>query len=415
MTSRTRAVSVAVIGGGAAGYFGAIRAAELGATVKIYEKSSQTLAKVRISGGGRCNVTQACFDPRQMSTAYPRGGRALIGAFHRFQARDTMDWFEARGVALKIEKDGRVFPVSDTSSSIVDALQIAATDAGVELQTHQGMAGLQRTAAGFVLSFEGGGEETVDRVLIAAGACRQKSLVSLMEGLGHTVLPPVPSLFTFETAENWPRELAGLSVPNANLEVNLTPKPLRNSGPVLFTHQGLSGPGILKLSAFGARTFAQNDYQFALKIDWSAGAGTTFFEEAFADLRTQSPGKTVKNTPVTVPARLWQSLVAQSDIEEETRWAILKKVQARELARRLTATELQVVGKSLNKEEFVTCGGVALPEVDFRTMQSRVVPGLHFAGEVLDLDGITGGYNFQAAWTTGWIAGTAMAEGVVSS
>ncbi|MCG3149430.1 MAG: hypothetical protein PCFJNLEI_02892 [Verrucomicrobiae bacterium] len=365
---------IAIVGGGAAGFMAAITAAEAGADVTLYEKSREFLSKVKISGGGRCNVTHACFDAREFATRYPRGERELIGPLQRFGARETVEWFESRGVKLKTEADGRMFPVTDSSQTIIDCLVGAAKAAGVKLVTGQ-------TVNDF--------PSDCDRLLLATGGYRPTTSV-----FGHTIEPPVPSLFTFHIATPWLRELAGITVP----EVEVSAAGLRERGPMLITHTGLSGPAILRLSAWGARELHALDYRFPLAVNW------------LANYRPEQSARLLVNTPMSpLPARLWEQLVLAAGISRETRWSRLTREQNHQLQWQLTQTEFAVSGKSMNKEEFVTCGGVRLSEVSFKTMESKLRPGLHFAGEVLDIDGITGGFNFQAAWTTGWIAGRAMA------
>ena len=398
---------VVVVGGGAAGFFGAIAAAEAGASVVILEKGSQFLSKVRISGGGRCNVTHACFDPRELSTRYPRGGKALIGPFHRFQARDTMDWFEARGAVLKVENDGRVFPVSDDSGTIIDTLMTAAQNAGVALRAHTNVTRIKKNGAEFQLILADGEMLEADAVLLAAGGTRAESVGKLAAELGHTLSAAVPSLFTFEIAVPWLREIPGLV---AEVEVQIPAVGLRERGPMLVTHWGGSGPAILRLSAWGSRGLAELDYAFPLYVNWLGGLSREEISSRLAVLREKHPGKQVSGLPpAPLPVRLWEKLTTLAEVTPGTTWNRLPRAQTLRLVELLHRTELPVTGKSLNKDEFVTCGGVVLPEVDFRTMESRACPGLFLAGEILDIDGITGGYNFQAAWTTGFIAGNAMA------
>ena len=398
---------IIVIGGGAAGFFGAIAAAETGAKVILLEKGSQFLSKVRISGGGRCNVTHACFEPRELAQRYPRGGKALIGPFNRFQPRDTMEWFETRGVELKVEGDGRVFPVSDTSQTIIDALQNAAQKAGVVCRSNANVTRLLKKEDQFEVSI--GKEEMLvaDAVLLAVGGARAESAGRLASELGHKLTSPIPSLFTFEIAVPWLREIPGVV---AEVEVHIPAVGLRERGPMLVTHWGGSGPAILRLSAWGARGLAELDYRFPLFVNWLGGASREEISEKLAALRSSHPGKQVSGlAPHPLPVRLWEKLTTVAEVMPGTTWNRLPRVQALRLGELLHRTELPVTGKSLNKEEFVTCGGVVLPEVDFRTMESRVCSGLYFAGEILDIDGITGGFNFQSAWTTGYIAGKAMA------
>ncbi len=422
---------VVVVGGGAAGFFGAIACAEGlqgRGSVTILERGANVLQKVKISGGGRCNVTHSCFEPKELAKRYPRGGPALIGAFHRFQAADTVKWFEARGVVLKTEADGRMFPTTDQSQTIINCLTKAAQDAGVELRTNCGVERVERReGGGFRLWLSAGGLQPpsgdaasrsgdcksparaldCDVLLLATGGAKAADV--LAASLGHTIEPPVPSLFTFHITDKRLEGLSGLAVERAMVSVAGTK--LKETGPVLITHWGLSGPGILRLSAWGARELAACDYKFPLRVNWLPDHN---FESVIALAQAQrslTGAKRVLNVSLAgLPSRLWERLVVTAGIAEQTQWAGLNKAQTQALARLLVESEFTVTGKSMNKEEFVTCGGVRLAEVDFKTMASRVCPGLYFAGELLDIDGITGGFNFQAAWTTGWLAGNAMAQ-----
>jgi predicted Rossmann fold flavoprotein len=412
MPGETRKVLVA--GAGAAGYFAAIACAEADplARVSLLEATAHPLAKVRVSGGGRCNVTHACFDPRELAKGYPRGSRELIGPLHRFGPTDTVAWFAQRGVELKTEKDGRMFPVTDDSSTIVDCLAAAAAKAGVKLSTGCGLKSLARLDGGDRPRLESvlstGEKVLADRVLLATGGGRVTGGLAIAASLGHTIVPPVPSLFTFHVDDPRLKGLEGVAAPTAVASVRGTS--LRERGPVLVTHWGLSGPAILRLSAWGARELHGAGYRFGLTVNWS---GARTIEEVRSGLEAERrvhPRRQVSTAnPLGIPARLWERLVAAAGIAAETTWATVPKDPLRALALQAFAGEFEVSGKSMNKEEFVTCGGVSLAEVDMATMESRLCPGLHFAGEVLDIDGITGGYNFQAAWTTGWQAGRSMA------
>lgn len=408
---------VVVAGGGAAGFFAAIACAraEPDCDVHIVERGPAPLSKVRISGGGRCNVTHACFDPRALVAAYPRGARELLGLFHRFQPADAIRWFEDRGVALKTEADGRVFPVSDSSVTVVDCLLREADEAGVSIHTRTGVEAVTaRGNHGFQVALSDGEHFDCEKLLIATGGCRSRAGARLAEALGHTIEPSVPSLFTFHVTAPWLHALAGVtlesvvvSVPEARLEAH---------GPLLITHEGVSGPAVLRLSAWGARVLHDHGYRFVLHVDWLPGRALEAVVDELASCRDSAAKRLVANVPLSpIPARLWKALVTAAGIAPDTRWSELSRASARALARAIKDTDLSVAGKSLNKDEFVTCGGVRLKEVDFRTMESRLRPGLYFAGEVLDIDGITGGFNFQAAWTTGWVAGHAMADSPVAS
>jgi predicted Rossmann fold flavoprotein len=400
---------VIIVGGGAAGFFAAIACAETNpaASVTILERSRDVLAKVRISGGGRCNVTHACFEPREFVTRYPRGRRELIGPFSRFGARETVDWFLKHGVRLNKESDGRMFPLTDKSATIVDCLTTAATKAGVQLRTECGVERVTRTTTGFELALTTGETASCDRLLFATGGCRP-DVERVLTALGHTIEPPVPSLFTFNLEVPWLPELAGVAV--ETVEASVPGTKLTARGPLLVTHTGLSGPVILRLSAWGARELHAVDYRFPLLVNWLPDLGAVELEAELEFRRTRQPARLVTNTPIApLPARLWEQLAQTAGVGRDTRWAAFPRAARQRLTQQLVATELAVTGKSTNKEEFVTCGGVRLNEVDFRTMQSRRCPGLYLAGEVLDIDGLTGGFNFQSAWTTGWLAGNALA------
>ena len=431
--------SIVVVGGGAAGFFAAITAAETlragaaegrdgGGTVTLYEATAHLLAKVRISGGGRCNVTHACFEPRELVKKYPRGGRELIGAFSRFQPRDTVAWFASRGVELKTESDGRMFPVTDDSATIVACLQRAAADAGVRVVTGVGVRSLKvepvvpnrlagdaespMGAAGptFRVELTTGESISADRVLIATGGNKSSAGLAVARALGHEIEPAVPSLFTFNIAKDARLEgLAGVAV--ERVETSVRGMKLKERGPLLVTHWGVSGPGILKLSAWGARDLGAMDYKFTLVVNFAPEHSRETLVKELAAAREKNLKKQVTTwSPVAgVPQRFWERLVVAAGIGATTPWTNVGNAGIAALAAQVGAAEFAVSGKSTNKDEFVTCGGVRLREVEFRTMESRLCPGLHFAGEVLDIDGVTGGFNFQAAWTTGWLAGRAMA------
>ena len=401
---------VAIVGGGAAGFFAAIACAEAqpGCEVVIFEKSSQPLHKVRISGGGRCNVTHASFEPRDFATRYPRGRRELIAPLHHFGVQETVDWFERRGVRLKTEADGRMFPVTDSSGTVIDCLQFEAKQAGVQLQTRCGVEGIVKSAAGFELKLISGNTFGCDRLLLATGGARHELGARLAESLGHHLEPAVPSLFSFESQTDWLGRLAGVSV--TNVEASIVGTKLIEQGALLVTHRGLSGPVVLRLSAWGARALHELDYRFKVRIKWLPGLTLEQIGEQLRAARIAHPNKLVINSPIApLAARLWEALAASCGVMPDMRWNNLTRSATTRLVAALAGTEIPIDGKSLNKDEFVTCGGVRLREVDFKTMESRITPNLFFAGELLDIDGITGGFNFQSAWTTGWIAGHAMA------
>ena len=415
---------IGIIGGGAAGFFAAITAAEAArdATVTIYEATAHLLAKVKVSGGGRCNVTHACFDARELVKKYPRGSRELLGAFSRWQPRDTVAWFAARGVALKTESDGRMFPITDDSQTIVDCLMQAAREAGVLIRTQCGVKSVERvepnasdsanavgsTRSAFRLQLTTGETATCDRLLIAAGGNKSGASFAIAERFGHTIEPLVPSLFTFNIKDPRLVDLAGVSVEDAATAVPGTA--LKERGPLLVTHGGLSGPAILKLSAWGARTLHDCGYKFRLRVNWAPAFNVETARPALEAARAANPKKQITTwCPVGLPSRLWEKLVVAAGVAPDAIWTSIGNAALRGLATQVCEAEFAVDGKSTFKEEFVTCGGVRLAEVDFKTMASRLVPGLHFAGEFLDVDGITGGFNFQNAWTTGRLAGVAMA------
>ena len=387
-----------VIGGGAAGFFGAIACAETHPHHKVIllEKTRSWLSKVRISGGGRCNVTHACFDPVLLVRNYPRGEKALRGPFSRFQPKDTIAWFESRGVRLKEEQDGRIFPSTDNSETIIQCLLQAAEKAGIELRQGCGVKAIEPTSNGFELSLSNGEQWQANNLLLATGS--QPNGWQLAQKLGHTIEPPVPSLFTLNIPTSPLKDLAGISVHG---RIGVEGTPFANEGPILITHWGFSGPAVLKLSAWGARHLHERDYQAEIWIEWC--------KPQLDQIKSIHSSKQIKNFgPTGLPKQLWQRLLLLEDIDEELRWGAMGKERMNKLTQRLKRDHYKMSGKTTYKQEFVTCGGINLDEVDFRTMQSRLCPGLYFAGEILDIDGVTGGFNFQNAWTTSWIAGQSM-------
>lgn len=394
---------VAVIGGGAAGFFAAINAAIKSpkAEVFIFEKSNQVLGKVKVSGGGRCNVTHACFEPRELIKFYPRGSRELLGPFHTFQPGDIFDWFEQRGIALKTEEDNRVFPVSDDSQTIIDCFLHEAEKNKVRIQTGKGLVKMIPQAEVWELFFSDGTSSSFDAVIITAGS--SKMIWDMLQTLGHQIVEPVPSLFTFNISDPLISDLQGVVAPNCTVKIEGTKHSA--SGPVLITHWGLSGPGILRLSAWAARELASVKYDFIIRINWDNRFTKDSLLELLKDWRTEHSKSQVKAySAIKVPHRLWLSLIAPMGKLGDMRWAEVNNKQLESLADNLTSGFLRVQGKSTFKDEFVTAGGISLKEVDFKTMQSKLLPNLYFAGEVLDIDAITGGFNFQAAWTTAYIA-----------
>lgn len=401
--------TIAVIGGGAAGFFGAIACAEAnpGNRVILLEKTRQVLTKVKISGGGRCNVTHACFDPAVLVQNYPRGGKELRGPFSRFQPRDTVKWFESHGVPLKVESDGRMFPVSDRSESIIQCLRQQAEEHKVDLRLECGVTDCEKLEDHFILTLVNGEKILCHCVLVATGGASK--IHNWLEKLGHTLIPQVPSLFTFNIPNSPLHDLSGISVPNAS--VSIDESDLEQTGPVLITHWGFSGPAVLKLSAWGARFLHDRSYKAKVKINWLADLSEEVLKRKLMDCRQAHPSRMVAGeSPCALPKNLWKALLAMSGIPEDLKWAVFSKHHLQQIVEKLRDCVFQMDGKSTYKEEFVTCGGVKLSEVNFKTMESRLCPGLYFAGEVLDVDGVTGGFNFQNAWTTSWLAGRAMAE-----
>jgi hypothetical protein len=402
--------SLNIIGGGAAGFFAAIQCAEQNPEldISILEQGNQVLGKVKISGGGRCNVTHACFEPRQLVQFYPRGTKELLGPFHKFQPADMIDWLEFRGVEVKTEPDGRVFPVTDNSMTIVNCLMESAREAGVHIKTGVKVVSFNRNEKENLWQIKTleGTKLSADFLLIAGGS--SNVLWQQIENLGHTIIDPVPSLFTFNIRSVIIKDLMGLSVPESIVKIQ--GQKLQSTGPLLITHWGLSGPAILKLSAWGARLLAAMQYKFSIQVNWTGKDAESVFKQLEEAKYTQAK-KLVVNTPLfRIPGRLWKSFCQQAEIQSSTQWSDINLREMKSLLQLLCNTTLQVQGKSTFKDEFVTCGGIALEEVNFKTMESKKQPGLYFAGEILDIDAITGGFNFQAAWTTAWLAGNAIAE-----
>lgn len=403
---------IIVIGGGAAGFFGAIRAAESfpGAEVTILEKSSRLLSKVKISGGGRCNVTNSCFDTPLLVKNYPRGEKELYSVFKRFGPADTFQWFKERGIELKTESDGRVFPVSDNSETIINCFLNEAEERNINIRPNTAVKSISNKDGAFSLEIADGSITECDKILIASGGSPLPESYDRLKALGHNIIQPVPSLFTFNydnesDAKRSLTDLPGISVENANVSVAGTK--LFCSGPLLITHWGFSGPAILKLSAFGARILNELNYEFVLRINWT---GTINYDEMHSELE-EIKQHNLNQALFTrsyfgLPLRLWKKILALLEIHELTKWTETSKSRINSLANELTRGEFKIKGKSVFKEEFVTCGGVSLKDINFKTMESRKCPGMFFAGEVLDIDGVTGGFNFQSAWSTAYIAGS---------
>ncbi|MFK8183196.1 MAG: NAD(P)/FAD-dependent oxidoreductase [Phormidesmis sp.] len=420
MGALEQGLSIAVVGGGAAGFFGAIACASANphAQVTLYEAGPQPLAKVRISGGGRCNVTHHCFDPAQLVQSYPRGGKALRGAFSRFQPKDTVAWFTQRGVKLKTEADGRMFPVTDDSATIVACLEGAARQAGVRVKVRSPIVSAEKTAHGFELQLKGNeGYVRCDRLLLATGSSPAGHRMA--RSLGHRIEPLAPSLFTFNIADKSLHQLSGVAVNTVSLRLKTEDmkKPLTQTGPLLITHWGLSGPAVLKLSAWGARSLYAQRYQATLTVNWLPELNQETVRTTLQDSKANTPKKALATySPFSpISKRLWQYFLSRLNIDDTLTWANLSKKQLNGLVQALTQGSYAISGKGTFKDEFVTCGGVRLKEVNFKTMESRACSGLYLSGEILDIDGVTGGFNFQSAWTTGWLAGHAIAQSVVSS
>ena len=401
-------IRLAVLGGGAAGCFAAIQSKELGKEniqITIYEKSKEPLSKVRISGGGRCNVTHHLFEPEILSKRYPRGEKELRWAFESFGPEDTIDWFRKRGVDLKIESDGRMFPVTDDSSTIIDCFLEEIKKKNIDLNLELGVSSVfletDLKKGRFRLLLENEKEVYYDSILIATGSNRK--VWGWMEALGHRIIAPVPSLFTLALENTNIMDLTGLSVPEANIRI--LPKGKPQSGPLLITHWGLSGPAALRLSAWEARTFADTDYKANLEVNWIGSLTFTELEELFLDYKSVHKAVKIINKRLdSIPGRLWEWFLLQTKISPDKRWSDISKQEIRTLSEIITRSKFQMKAKGVFKEEFVTAGGISRKDIDFSTMQSKVVPGLYFAGEVIDVDGITGGFNFQNAWTTATIA-----------
>lgn len=388
-------LDIIVMGGGAAGIFAALAAkqAHPDASVIVLEKTAVLLSKVKVSGGGRCNVTHACFDLKELVKNYPRGEKELLGPFHRFQPRDTIEWFESRGVKLKTESDGRMFPVTDSSSTIIDCLLLEARKLGVDIRLRQKVEKIEK---GFTIHLKESPSLTCRHLILASGSSPEG--FACAESLGHTIQPPVPSLFTFNVPTSPLKELSGVSVPSATVKVGS----FIQTGPLLITHFGFSGPAILKLSAWGARFLHGKNYRVEFTINWLPNFSQEELFQQLLQLKEQAAQKTLLTlNPFYLPKNLWKELLGTDKI-----LANFSKKELQTLAEKLHADPYQMDGKTTHKEEFVTCGGVNLKEVDFKTLQSKICPGLYFAGEILDIDGVTGGFNFQNAWTTGYIAGT---------
>jgi len=396
---------VAIIGGGAAGFFSAFSVKEHhpNSKVTIFEKSNKLLSKVKVSGGGRCNVTNACFSPSKLSKSYPRGGKHLKRAFSVFQTKDTVEWFSKRGVELKAEEDGRMFPTTDNSQTIIDCFLKEAAQKNIKILEQSPIRKIVPENEGYTLHLEGTSEH-FDKIIIATGGSPKMSGFYWLQQLGHSISPPLPSLFTFNIPSDQVKILMGLVVENATVRIQGTK--LSHSGPVLITHWGMSGPAILKLSAWGARKLAENNYNFNIQINWlsikSDEAANEIIDKELLKFRKK---KIINACPFELPNRMWKFLLEKVEINPDSVWLELSKKNRNKLLNILLNDIYEVKGKTTFKEEFVTCGGIKLSDISMTSMESRVCKNLYFAGEVLDIDGITGGFNFQGAWTTGYIAG----------
>jgi predicted Rossmann fold flavoprotein len=399
--------NVIIIGGGAAGFFAAINIAEQNPKLKvaILERGKQGLQKVRVSGGGRCNVTHAEFTPSELVQNYPRGNKELLGPFHQFMTGDTIEWFEKRGVELKIEEDGRMFPITDSSQTIIDCFLNEVKKHHVEILYNHSVKSIKKGEVSWKIETSQG-DFTTKKLLIATGS--NVKIWQLLEGLGHTIIKPVPSLFTFDIKDEHIKDIPGVVA--QNVEVKVLETNLWSEGPLLITHVGMSAPSILKLSAFGAIELAKRNYKFKIEVNFIRQSLEDCLD-TLKEFKQEFAKKTVyKSTQFELPKRLWQKLVLASNMNRETRWADLNKGQLENLASQLTQAVFSVDGKSTFKEEFVTAGGVNLKEINFRTFESKLHNNLYFAGEVINVDAITGGFNFQNAWTGAYIAAKAMSK-----
>jgi predicted Rossmann fold flavoprotein len=398
--------TLAVIGGGAAGFFGGVNAARLhpDLNVTIFERGRDVLSKVRISGGGRCNVTHHCFNPEALSQAYPRGSRELRWAFEQFQAQDTVGWFEERGIALKTESDGRMFPTTDDSATIINCLKSEAHNHHVDIRTQTAVQAVKPVENGpYTIHLPRNQSIKADAVLIATGGSNRNSRYDWLRELGHAIEKPIPSLFTFNFRKKIFKDLSGISVPNASVSIEGTS--FQHTGPVLITHWGLSGPAVLKTSAWAARYLYEQEYRFTIRVNWLYPKNEHQVRETLQSLRNTNARKQVnKQDAFALPNRLWKRFIELADVDADRRWAELSNHHIHQLTKQLTHAHYDIQGKTTYKDEFVTSGGIPLSEVNMGTMESNVCRNIYFAGEVLNIDGITGGYNFQSAWTTGWIA-----------
>jgi predicted Rossmann fold flavoprotein len=400
-----------VIGGGAAGFFCAVNAARMNPALEviIIEKTNKLLSKVKVSGGGRCNVTHACFSIAEMIKKYPRGADFLKKAFHHFFTTDTIKWFKERGVELKTEADGRMFPATNSSQTIIDTLVKEANKYGVQILMNAEVKELAKEQSQFKIKLANNRILNADFICIASGGYPKSTQFDWIKNCGHIIEAPVPSLFTFNMPGNAITSLMGITVDNVAVKIAGTK--FLEQGPLLITHWGMSGPAILKLSAWGARDLKTKNYEFKITVNWIPEFNENTLREKMQQIRfNMAPQKISNRNPFNLPARLWEYLMNQSDIAVDTRWADLPAKEQNKLIKNLCVQEFEIKGKTTFKEEFVTSGGIQLNEIDYNTMQSKKMPGLFFAGEVINVDAVTGGFNFQNAWTTGWIAAKAVSS-----
>ncbi|MCB7482260.1 NAD(P)/FAD-dependent oxidoreductase [Christiangramia sediminis] len=398
---------IIIVGGGAAGFFTAINAAENnpGLKILILERGKEVLTKVRVSGGGRCNVTHAEFIPAELIKRYPRGEKELRGPFHKFMTGDTIAWFEDRGIELKTEEDGRMFPLTDSSQTIIDCFIKECKRLNIEIQKGHSLKNFNKVNDYWEIETNSGSFKS-KQLMLATGS--NSKVWNLLKNMGHSIVPAVPSLFTFNIEDKRIKGLAGIALDS---EVKIPHENLESSGPLLITHWGMSGPGILKLSAWGARQLNDLNYNFNIQVNWIPGKTSAEILEELKELKFSLSKQQVSTRPqFELPKRLWQSMVETSKIKGDAKWADLNKDELKKLSEELTSAEFKVTGKSTFKEEFVTAGGIDLKEVDFKSFESKFHPGLYFAGEILNIDAITGGFNFQNAWTGGFLAAKAMSS-----
>ena len=417
MSAKAPIYPLVVIGGGAAGIFTAVNAARLQPSWKIMvlEKSGKLLSKVKVSGGGRCNVTHACFDRKELPSYYPRGSSLVRRYVHRFFTTDTIEWFKERGVILKQEEDGRMFPVTDDSQTIIDALLREASRFQVEFRFQADVCEVKKVEDHFIIQLADGRNVKATNCCVAAGGMMKDVSFSWIKELGHKVVSPVPSLFTFNAPGHSLTKLMGISVPQVRVRISGTK--LEQTGPVLITHWGLSGPAVLRLSAWGARLLQEKQYRFSVQLNWVEGEGWNSGNLAvyFDQQRQEHPARSLVNSRLfQLPQRLWDYMLTEAGIALSIRFAELKKKEENKLIKLLTDMVIEVSGKTTFKEEFVTAGGIDCTEIDPLTMESKIVPHLYFAGEIMDVDGVTGGFNFQHAWSSGYLAALSIAGEAVS-